>query len=317
MNHHLRYQVLAVAAGLATVLQSRVNGGLALELGNGAPAALVSFSVGLILLSAYALWRSDIRRGVWRVARAVGRELRWWQVIGGTIGASFVAVQSITVPLVGVAIFTIATIAAQTGNALLVDRLGIGPTKTHFTGGRLVAAGLAIVGVGIAVSGRIAETDFPKWAVLAALAVGAMVAVQHALNGRVRAIAENAFSAAWLNFFFGVLTLIIFNLGTILFSHPNIGELPWRKPWLFLGGALGTVFIVVAATVIRHLGSLQFTLATTAGQLFGSLALDVFMPLPGAKVSTALIIGLGITGFAVFLASFQKPKPQASASELG
>lgn len=304
---HLRYQLLTVAAGLATVLQSRVNGELALELGNGAPAALVSFTVGLVLLSIYAFLRTEIRTGVVAVARAVGSELKWWQVIGGTIGASFVAVQSITVPLVGVAIFTISTIAAQTGNSLLVDRVGIGPTKTHFSSVRLIAAALAIAGVGIAVSSRISDVDFPKWAVLAALLVGAMVAVQHALNGRVRAVAGNAFSAAWLNFFFGVLALSVFNLIALAAAKPEIESLPWHKPWLFLGGALGMFFIVVAATVIRQLGSLQFTLATTAGQLAGSLLLDLLLPLPGAQISSSLVFGVFVTGFAVFLASLQKP----------
>ncbi|MEY3407876.1 MAG: hypothetical protein RL038_937, partial [Actinomycetota bacterium] len=74
-------------------------------------------------------------------------------------------------------------------------------------------------------------------------------------------------------------------------------------------GALGTYFIVVAASVIRHLGSLQFTLATTAGQLLGSLALDLLLPLPGARVDATLLIGLSITAAAVVLAGIQKPRP--------
>ncbi|MEY3407956.1 MAG: hypothetical protein RL038_1017 [Actinomycetota bacterium] len=309
MKHQLRFQTLAVSGGLATVLQSRVNGGLALEINNGAQAALVSFSVGLILLSAYAILTPAVRAGVSKVTKAVGGQLHWWQVIGGTMGAAFVAVQSITVPLVGVAIFTIATIAAQTGNSLLVDRLGIGPAKVHFSSLRIVAAGLAIFGVAIAVSKRFSDIDFPRWAVLAALFIGALVAVQHALNGRVRAVAENAFSTAWLNFFFGVMALSVFNLMLWISSGTSWTSLPFNKPWLFLGGALGTYFIVVAASVIRHLGSLQFTLATTAGQLLGSLALDLLLPLPGAQVDATLLLGLSITAAAVVLAGIQKPKP--------
>jgi bacterial/archaeal transporter family-2 protein len=303
-SQHLEYVTLAVVAGFATALQSRVNGALSLEVGSGAQAALVSFSVGWLVLIVFSLFKAKLRAEIRNVVSALRTgELKWWQVVGGTMGAMFVLVQSFTVPLLGVAIFTIATIAAQTGSALLVDRSKIGINRFQITRGRVFAAIVAILGVLIAIANRINDSNFALWAVAAALFVGGLVAVQHALNGRVTQVSGSAIAAAWLNFAFGVTVLAIFNLTLVTSGVLEFSALPIEHPYLFLGGVLGVTFIVIAAYVIRQLGSLQFTLAATAGQLFGAVMLDLLVPLPTTVLSINLFIGLFVTASAVALAS--------------
>lgn len=306
MNHSRHYQhiALAVIAGFATALQSRVNGALSLEVGSGAQAALISFSIGWSVLILYSLFTAKLRTEIQKIFGALKTgELKWWQVIGGTMGATFVLVQSFTVPLLGVAIFTIATIAAQTGSALLVDRSSIGINRFQITRLRVFAAIVAVLGVLVAIADRINDASFAFWAVAAALFVGGLVAVQHALNGRVTQVSGSAIAAAWLNFAFGVTVLVIFNLVLVISGVLQLSPLPIENPYLFLGGALGVTFIVIAAYVIRLLGSLQFTLAATAGQLSGAVMLDLLVPLPTTVLSINLFIGLLVTASAVALAS--------------
>ncbi|MEN9710378.1 MAG: hypothetical protein RL441_370, partial [Actinomycetota bacterium] len=155
-QHHWLAQGVAVIAGAATTAQSRVNGELAVRVGSGWEAALISFSTGLIALTIYAFAVPSIRQGLARVFEAVrDSRLQWWHLIGGSIGACFVATQSIVVPLMGVAIFTVATVGATTAASIGVDRVGLGPQGViHPSRNRVIAGALAVVAIGVAVADR-------------------------------------------------------------------------------------------------------------------------------------------------------------------
>ena len=51
--------------------------------------------------------------------------------------------------------------------------------------------------------------------------------------------------------------------------------------WYYLGGPLGCIFIGVGALLVRSLGVLVTGLGMIAGQLLGSLGLDLIFPVPG------------------------------------
>jgi len=53
------------------------------------------------------------------------RDLSYWRLGAGILGKSFVAIQTHVVPIVGVAIFTVSSLAGQTAISLWVDRLGL------------------------------------------------------------------------------------------------------------------------------------------------------------------------------------------------
>ena len=94
------------------------------------------------------------------LSRAVrdGR-LHWWQLLGGIAGASFVASQALTTPLIGVAPFMVAFVAGQTVGGLGVDALGLGPAgRQRATLARIAGTGLAcafgvqaLINMGVAV----------------------------------------------------------------------------------------------------------------------------------------------------------------------
>ena len=149
--------VTAFAVGALTAMQSRINGELAVAAESSLQAALVSFGSGWIILTLILLALPSVRRGLADVRRALSAgELRWWQVLGGILGGFFVAVQSATVPIVGVALFTVAVVAGQVSNSIVVDRLGMGPAgRQAITPARVISAALAVVAVVVAVSDRL------------------------------------------------------------------------------------------------------------------------------------------------------------------
>ena len=102
----------------------------------------------------------DLQSGMRSAAVRLG-ELQWWHVIGGSIGACFVATQSIVVPLMGVAVFTVATVGATTAASILVDRSGIGPQgHIHPSSHRIVAGFIAVIAIAVSVSDRFGSATF-------------------------------------------------------------------------------------------------------------------------------------------------------------
>lgn len=296
----------AFAVGALTALQSRINGELADVTDSGVQAALVSFGTGWILLTLILAATPGMRRGLGDVVRAVrDGALRWWQVLGGVLGGFFVAVQSATVPLVGVAIFTVAVVAGQVSNSIVVDRLGLGPAgRQSVTPTRVLAAVLAVAAVVVAVSDRLGgAVEGSLGAVVAAVIAGLAIAVQQAINGRVGAAARNPWTAAWVNFTLGAIMLSA-ALGVAWgLTDFDPGALPSGPWWIYLGGTIGVIFIAAAAWVVQRLGVLLFALLTITGQLTGALVLDIVAPTQGAYVHLTLVLGVALAGIAVLVGS--------------
>ncbi|MEI8081467.1 MAG: DMT family transporter, partial [Actinomycetes bacterium] len=204
-------------------------------------------------------------------------------------------------------IFTVAVVAGQNSNSLVVDRLGLGPQGVQpFTLRRVIAAVIATIGVGIAVSDQFGGAGLAVGALLFALVAGAFVAAQQAVNGRVSGAAGSPWTAGLANFTAGWIGLSL----ALLISHlviPHgwtIPPVPWQHPVLWLGGVIGVAFIVVAASVIHLLGVLLFSLLSIAGQVTGALFLDFAFPQAGHEFGWVLVVGVIVTGAAAALAAF-------------
>ncbi|GAB3124915.1 DMT family transporter [Glaciibacter psychrotolerans] len=286
----------AVLFGALNALQSRINGELGARIGDGFVAAVISFGSGLVVLSvAMLIWPAG-RRGLGRVRQALagrtlaGSTLTWWQVLGGTAGAFYVLSQSLTAAILGVALFTVAVVAGQTVSGLVMDRFGISPGgRRPLTPPRVIGAVGALVAVGLAVSGQ-AASGVPLWLMLMPLAAGFGQGWQQAVNGRVKAVAESALTATFVNFVFGTVAL-----GAVCVIHAMFVGFPAvlpAEPWLYIGGLLGCIFIAGNAMIVRTTGVLVLGLGIVAGQLLCALALDLFIPtIAAGPVATTTVAG--------------------------
>ena len=302
--------VLAFVGGWCISIQSRMNGELSAVLGQPAQAAVYSFGSGLALLAVAALLSARLRRGIGRIAAALAQgRLRWWQCLGGLGGACFVAVQTTAVPLLGVAIFTVATVAGQTANGLLVDRFGIGPGgQRPIRPSRVVAAVLAVLGVVITVSGSFGEGGLSPLPVVLAVAAGAGVALQQGVNGRVNLESRDVLATTTQNFATGtalLLLLMTIQWGRGSYSPVPFTGVPW---WAWWGGIIGIGFIALAAWAVQHVGVLVFGLALLSGQLLSALIIDLVFPTPGHAVTAVMVAGVAVTFAAAALAGwFARP----------
>jgi transporter family-2 protein len=291
---HQRLDFLAALSGFMIPLQARANGELSHQLGNGVEAALFSFGSGLIIVALFAISNRQVREGIARLRLAVARKaFPRWTLFAGMLGGTFVAIQTHVVPFIGVAIYTVASLAGQTATSLLVDRMGLtGGGKKHITSRRILAATLTVFAVFVSVLDRINAADLNFLFVSLACIAGAVVGIQRALNGRINEYSQQSFATSLLNFIMGTTFLVIFLTLTLIFGDSKIVAPPAGPWWMYTGGFIGVMYIAWSATIVQHLGVLTFTLFSVGGQLVSSLLIDLISPTHGVRVSWYLVAGI-------------------------
>jgi transporter family-2 protein len=298
-----RLDILATVSGVMIALQARANGELSHRLNNGVEAALISFGSGLAIIALIALFSPAIKEGARNLRGAVSRkELPRWTLFAGALGGTFVGIQTHVVPVIGVAIYSVASIAGQTAASLLVDRLGItGGGKKHITARRLAAAAFTVFAVFISVYDRIEASNLAIFAVLLAGAAGAVVGVQRALNGQINEYSHQSYTTSLLNFIMGTTFLTMFLSLLLIFGGTKISSLPNGPWWIYTGGVIGVIYIAFTSKIVQHLGVLTFTLFSVGGNLLGSLLIDLVSPTDGVRVSWYLVIGIAMTYLGVIV----------------
>ena len=278
-------------------LQARANGELSHRIGNPIEAALVSFGSGLVIISTISLFNPAIKQGMRNLRSAVSRkEIPVFTLFAGMLGGSFVAVQTQIVPIVGVAIYSVASIAGQTAASLIVDRIGLtGGGKKEITGKRVAAAGVTVLAVLVSVLDRIDARNLSLWAVVFGCFAGSIVGVQRALNGQINESTNQSFATSLLNFIMGTTFLVIFLGIGMLINRADVVALPAGPWWIYTGGTIGVIYIAFTSTIVQHLGVLTFTLISVGGQLVGSLLIDLYSPTDGVQVSAYLVTGIVMT----------------------
>ena len=286
---------VAVVSGALVALQQRVNGQLGVDLQDALLAALVSFGTGLVVVVAVVAARPAARRALPAV-----RAVPWWTRLGGLGGAALVAAGATATPVLGVALFTVALVAGQTAGGLAVDRAGLSPGGSHLlTPARLAGAALCVVAVGLAALGRDAREADPLLLV-AVVVAGCLIALQQALNGRIRRATGDASVATLVNFVVGTIALAAAYALALGVRGVAPGDWPGLDRWyLYLGGPIGASFVAVAAIVVRRLGVLRLGLAVIAGQLVGALAVDLALPATDGGIAPLTVVGAALTFVAV------------------
>jgi transporter family-2 protein len=289
-------------------LQSRANGELSHLLGNSTEAALVSFGSGLIVITLITPFNSAIKNGIRNLRGAViAKKIPKWRLFAGVIGGSFVVLQTQVVPLIGVALYSVASIAGQTAMSLVVDRIGLtGGGKKLISKRRVTAALITVFAVLISVLDRISIASFSLIAVLLAVLAGVLVGVQRALNGQINEHSKASFTTSLLNFVMGTSTLVILLFALLIFKGDAIVPLPSGPWWVYTGGTIGVIYIAFTSTIVQHLGVLTFTLFSVGGTLIGSLLIDIFLPTKGNTVSWYLVTGIVITYLGVIIGGQSK-----------
>lgn len=191
--------------------------------------------------------------------------------------------------VLGVATFQTTLISGMVISGLVCDRLGIGVAiKQPFNFPRVLGALLAIVATVLVV---LPSWQAPKVIALAILPflAGLLAGWQPAGNSAVAQETGSMLVSITWNFIvgfsiLGLALLIRIGMGQVTVSLPEA----W---WMYLGGPLGLLSIALMALLVRGLGLLLLGLASTAGQLIGSVLIDWLIPSLGNQVYLVTILG--------------------------
>ncbi|ADD42281.1 DMT family transporter [Stackebrandtia nassauensis] len=297
---------LVVAGGACAAGQAAINGELGQRLDSPLTAAAISNSLGGVLFVVSLATVSRVREGLRRAWR---QRLPLWMYTGGLFGAVYVFAGSLTVPLMGVALFTVAQVCGNTMGALGTDAVGLGPSgRLRVTRPRLAGAALAIVAIAVAQVGRDLATGL-WWLVPFVVVIGAGLALQGAFNGRVNEVTGNPLSTGMVNFVAGTSVLyLIVGVVAVVDGLP-LSRLP-SEPWLYLGGPLGSLLVVFSMLAIKVIGVLRMALGILTGQLVGALVIDVVAL--GVTPSPWLVAGLVLTAAAVAITGRGKARAEAT-----
>jgi transporter family-2 protein len=132
--------ILTATTGGLIALQAPINAGLGKATGN-LPAALVSFLVGTFVLAVIVVvaGQADGLRSTF--------DVHWYYLIGGVLGALYVANALIAVSSIGAGGVAAATITGQLAAAVALDRVGaLGLEEVALTPGRILGVALLVAG---------------------------------------------------------------------------------------------------------------------------------------------------------------------------
>jgi len=291
-------------------LQARANGELSYRLDNAPQAALVSFSSGLFFITSYAIFSPKIKEGIKHLRSAVrSGEIPKVRLLAGSLGGAFVALQTSVVPLIGVALYSVASIAGQSAISLLVDRIGLtGGGVKLISPRRIAAAFITVIAVLVSVIDKLEADNFQLFALLLAVIAGALVGVQRALNGQINEHSQNSYTTSLLNFITGTSFLTLFIIILIALGRVELQPLPIGPWWIYTGGVIGVIYIAATSLIVQHLGVLTFTLFSVGGQLIASLLLDIYSPTQGVSVSWYLVSGIAMTYIGVLVGGVRQSR---------
>lgn len=132
--------ILTATAGGLIALQAPINAGLGRATGS-LPAALVSFAVGTIALAAIVVLSGKVS--------GLGStfDVSWYYLLGGLLGAIYVANALIVVSTIGAGGVAAATVAGQLTASVAIDRLGLfGLDQVPISPARVIGVVLLIAG---------------------------------------------------------------------------------------------------------------------------------------------------------------------------
>ncbi|WP_407522392.1 DMT family transporter [Methylobacterium oryzisoli] len=296
----------ALGAGALLPVQAGANAQLSRAVGSpfGATALQLGVGSGLLLLVALLTGTLAALAGLPRVP--------WWHAAGGTASAFYVVSTLLLFPRLGAVVTVGLLIAGQMLASLALDTFGLlgvaakPATAVALSGTLAVLAGAALIvrgqeGVGVGAGAAARSPERPGWTALA-LAAGAVLPVQGAVNGLLRRDLGAPFAVGAVSFLVATLAMAgVLLLATALLRQPRprlagLHAMPW---WGWLGGVAGAAYVTTVFTAIPVIGTAGAVGLTVAGQQAASVLVDRYgwFRLPRRPVS-----GLRLAGVAVLLA---------------
>jgi transporter family-2 protein len=286
---------LSLLAGAVLAVQAGANTQLAKHTGSPFAATTLQLAVGAAALTLLAAFTATLGS----IARLPG--VPWWHAIGGLASAFYVVSTILLFPRLGAVMSVGLFIAGQMFASLALDASGaLGIARKPFDIATALGALAVLAGVAAIVLGQGGGVQAAKgragWVALA-LAAGAVLPVQGAVNALLRADLGAPFVVATISFvvaMLGMAAVLAFALLALQAPRPHVRTLASMPWWGWLGGIAGALYVTTVFTAIPAIGAAAAIGLTVAGQQIASVFVDRhgLMRLPQRPVSSLRLAGV-------------------------
>ncbi len=129
---------------------------------------------------------------------------------------------------------------------------------------------------------------------------GAAMPTEAALNAKVGQTTHSPAFAALVSFAVGAIACLLLTVSGVM-GRPQLEQaqtLPW---WMWTGGALGAMIVIVSLVAVKQTGAAVLITATVLGQVVLALAMDAGgwlgvpkVPINGWRVLGGILVCVGV-----------------------
>jgi bacterial/archaeal transporter family-2 protein len=281
--------LLAVGALLA--LQAAANVQLGAAVGSPFAASTLQLAIGAAVLLVAALVVGAIAH-LDRVPDAPA-----WHLVGGLGSAVYITAGIVLFPRLGAIVTVGLLIAGQMGASLVLDGLGwLGVERAPLDAAAWIGAAAVIAGTALIVqaqAGRHAREHARSAWIALALAAGAVLPVQGAINAQLRADLDAPVATGAFSFLVATAAMlaVLAAIPRANALRPKLHELPW---WGWLGGLCGATYVTSVFVLIPEIGAAPTIALTVAGQQLASVLVDRYglLRLPRREIVPRRLLGV-------------------------
>ena len=290
---------LLLAVGSLLALQAAANVQLSSATGSPFGASTLQLAIGALLLL-----------GAAAVAGTLGAfdqlaEVTPWHLVGGVGSAVYITAGILLFPRLGAVVTVGLFITGQMLASLALDGFGwLGVERSALGAPEIVGAVGVAIGAALIVraqsGGAAVDTavrEGKRWFLLA-LAAGAVLPVQGAINAQLRADLAAPVTVGAFSFVVATAAMALALGWSVAVRHapaPRVAplrRLPW---WGWLGGLCGATYVTAVFLLIPEIGVASTVALTVAGQQIASVFVDRYglFRLPQRRISPVRLVGVG------------------------
>jgi bacterial/archaeal transporter family-2 protein len=279
--------LLLVGALLA--VQAGANVQLSAAMAHPVGASALQLTIGAALLTVLAAAAGSLG--------ALGDldEVAAWHLAGGLGSAVYITAGILLFPRLGAVMTVGLFIAGQMLVSLVLDATGALGVARESIGAAAIAGAVAVTaGATLIARSQDGGDVRPAWVALA-LAAGAALPLQGAVNAQLRADLDAPVAAGAWSFVVAAAAM----LAVLAFSRPRgarvdrLGGVPW---WGWLGGLCGATYVTSVFLLIPEIGVAPTIGLTVAGQQLASVLVDRqgLLRLPQRPITTKRLAGVAL-----------------------
>lgn len=267
------YDLLAILTGVIISVMVLLNGGLTQSYGTYLAAVIIHI-VGVI----FAITLCIIKKQ--KFNRKSQAPL--WAYLGGAIGVLTTLFSNYAFGRITMTSIIALGLLGQSLTSVLLDAFGLlGSQKRPLNKFSIIGFLPAIAGVYLMMDQSVSDATF---AVILSLIAGVTIVLSRTVNARLSK-ETSPLIGSFFNHLVG-LPVCIFLL--LCFQRPLGFVSPSAQPWMYLGGVLGVITVLLLNITVPRVSAFRLTLLSFTGQVFTGIALDFAQ---GMKYSNSTFTG--------------------------